>query len=90
MHKTNYFPCRCKRKNECSYRVTLRRHPDEYVRTPKCKNCSGPLIVDNYRKQRKDSVFDTCYCAATAGRDGANMPHRRGSLVMCEHFRMPF
>ena len=95
-HKSNYFPCRCKKKNDCSYRVTLRKPPDAYARPRCCPRCGSPLIVDNYRiKQRqlpghlrKDNP--TCYCAAAAGRDGQNRPHRKGSMPLCEHYQVPF
>lgn len=85
--KSNYFPCRCKFKNDCSYRVTLTYNPALAQDPPKCPRCSGPLLLDKYRKQRRDGV--TCYCPARAGRDG-NMPHRKGGHHLCEHFKVPF
>lgn len=92
-HKSNYFPCRCRIKNKCSYRVTLTRRPDV---DDKCPRCGAELIVDQYRidqrklpgPQRKDNPV--CHCAAAAGRDGSNMPHRVGSIKECERYGVPF
>ncbi len=94
--KSDYFPCRCKYKNKCGYRVTLRQPLDWFETLPVCGKCGGPLILDQYRidqrklpaAQRKDNPV--CLCAAAPGRRGENRPHRPGSMVTCERYGVPF
>lgn len=67
--------CRC---SKCGARRTM-RHPETYVRVPKCANCgSQRWRVDRYRllveKRRQP-----CRCASYYP-----FPHRRGSK-WCEH-----
>lgn len=91
-HKSNYFPCRCidqKVGRKCWARVTLNHLPDE---DDVCKTCGvkGKLRLDKARKERRDSSAQTCYCPAAPGKDGQNRPHRKGSMIMCEHYKVPF
>lgn len=76
-----YYPCRCTR---CRGRVTLRHHPDWYIRRhhahcPRCR--SDTLIVDQHRPSGAEARRVTCYCT------GYPFPHRRGSLL-CDHGQM--
>ena len=45
------WPCRCS-SSKCRARVTLARHPAQYVREPKCAQCGAELRVDQYRRRR--------------------------------------
>lgn len=67
--------CRCT-KEKCKLRVTLRKHPDAYVREPKCKACGSRLRVDAYRMSGKGRK--TCWC------DGYHFPHQESSYY-CIH-----
>lgn len=82
---------RCSNRR-CQARRTLNKHPDEYLRLPRCKT-PGCFIsqqrkgkpqryrIDTYRqtKERGQKAPKPC----TPGRGGCNgyhFPHRRGSL----------
>lgn len=64
--------CRCR---HCRARQTLNKHPDAYIRPPRCRSCQqkGTLIVDLYRDTKREARRATCYC------DGWWFPHRRGT-----------
>lgn len=64
-------PCRCRR---CETRRTLSKHPDEYVRPPKCRNCGSPITyVCADRRSKRDKRNHQCGCS------GYHFTHRRGS-----------
>lgn len=73
------FPCRCSR---CEARVTLAKHPDEYVRPRKCWSCgSKKWRVDRFRKSTEHKRY-ACGC------HGYGFIHRRGSK-WCEASTSP-
>lgn len=77
MKYTSQFPCRCSRR-ACQQRVTLRRHPKDYLRAPKCKGCGGrEFRVDRYRKKIEIKLV-SCDC------NGYGHPHKKGSK-WCRH-----
>lgn len=63
--------CRCR---SCQVRRVLPKHPDEYLKQPKCRNCGAR----NYRPDRwmneRNNRKHTCNC------DGYHFPHRSGSI----------
>ncbi len=61
---------RCSRR-VCQARRTLRKHPDEYKRPPKCGCGSTKWRVDTYRMTRE--YPEVCGC------DGYRFMHRPGS-----------
>lgn len=64
--------CRCNRF-VCQARRRLPKHPDEYVRRPRCRRCGkGFYRPDPYRTAGKEHRKG-CGC------DGYSFPHRRGS-----------
>lgn len=73
--RTSYqrYRCRCR---QCDGRRTLTKHPDFYVRLPRCIVCGGKdWRVDWYRTSRIEAKRTTCFCIGRA------FPHRRGSEV---------
>lgn len=72
MPYVNDWPCRCQR---CRGRKTLSKHPDLYVRPPKCQ-CGGLLRPDMHRKKKEH--LNVCRCL------GYWFPHRPGGGVWCE------
>jgi len=51
------FHCRCRK---CNGRRTLNKHPDDYIRTAKCKaiGCGGVMRLEKYRQRgRTDKVI---------------------------------
>lgn len=69
---------RC-RDYTCYKRVTLKRHPSEYKREPRCKFCGGELRSVEMERLRELAKKDTCYCNAYP------FPHQKGTLRMCDH-----
>lgn len=65
-------------KGKCRMVVRLTKHPDQYVKTKKCK-CGGAL--HDYSADRARNKARTCKC------DGLSFPHHRGSDVWCEHHK---
>lgn len=67
----SYWPCRCN-KRKCQQRITLKKHPDDYVTYPTC-HCGGKLYVDYYRASKAFREIDrggvSCRC------DGYLHPH---------------
>lgn len=59
--------CRC-----CNARRVLTKHPDLYIRLPKCKTCKA----QNYRVVIREKQI-TCY------KDCFAFPHRKGSHPNC-------
>lgn len=55
-------------KAKCKARRVLPKHPDDYVRLPKCKGCGGKKYLVVKRNKQL-----TCHC------DGYWFPHRDGS-----------
>lgn len=75
------YQCRCNR-NECRQRVTLNKHPLDYVNEKHCV-CGGRLHVDQHRMTAEHKRV-LCKC------DGLPFPHRKGSSVWCrEHPKGP-
>lgn len=75
------YQCRCRK---CKVRFTLTKHPDFYIRLPRC--CKDrDIIVDWYRTSKTERKrFPACKCL------GMPYPHRRTSCDsrvggMCEH-----
>lgn len=63
------------RCQHCSARRALPKHPDEYIRLPKCGNCGHRgYQVDKYRMAGRDKQ-PTCHY------DCRHYPHRAGSSV---------
>jgi hypothetical protein len=55
------YHCRCSKK-ACQTRRVFKRHPDEYVRLPKCTGCGGTKYrVDNWMN-RRDTRKMACMC----------------------------
>lgn len=61
--------CRCRK---CDARKTLTKHPDAYVRQPRCHNCGARDWRPTVRRQ------ENCACG------GYHFIHRKGSKF-CEH-----
>jgi hypothetical protein len=68
--------CRCR---VCQARQTKPRHPDAYIRGPRCRGCGrfNTLRVDKWMQNRW-RTYRTCLC------DAYWFPHRLGSLY-CYH-----
>lgn len=70
--------CRCR---TCRARRKLPKHPDEYLRQPKCANCGArSWLRDDYRHRielpqmrAKTGRYKTCHA------DCFHHPHRAGS-----------
>lgn len=70
--KPQSYACRCNRA-ECQHRRRLPKHPDEYIRAPRCRSCrKGAYRVDPYRSSGREQDGKTCRC------DGYSFPHFRG------------
>jgi DNA-directed RNA polymerase subunit RPC12/RpoP len=71
-------PYRCL---DCSKHFTKTRRPEQYVREPRCPRCRSKRVrYDEYEwKRRLARKRHVCLCS------GAPYPHRKGSLVWCEH-----
>jgi hypothetical protein len=55
------YPCRCSRK-ACQQRRTLPRHPNTYIRPPRCRGCGGRSFrVDKFRKRVENKRY-ACDC----------------------------
>ncbi|WP_157958691.1 hypothetical protein [Salinicola sp. CPA57] len=69
--------CRCR---ICGARQVKPKHPDEYVRGPRCRNCArvGTLRIDKWADS-KPWRRHVCRC------DGYHFPHREGSLWCYEN-----
>jgi hypothetical protein len=68
-------PVRCwkgPRTNRCLWRTTLRKHPLEYKRPPKCGRCGKPLSFIDFYRIRKEWKKKPCHCYGYA------FPHARG------------
>lgn len=63
------YHCRCRK---CDARQVKPRHPDAYVRPPRCRQCgrTGTLRLDKWAQNRRQI---TCTCG------GYWFPHRMGS-----------
>lgn len=70
IRKPTSHACRCRR---CEARRRLPKHPDEYVRPPRCRNCGARTWrVDRYRDDGREQRGHTCRC------EGYSFPHFRG------------
>jgi len=79
------YRVRCSRK-ACQARRTLPRHPDSYIRPPRCHCGSTSWRIDRYRMTQE--FPELCQC------DGYWFPHRPGSGMcrsnpMAPHLRNP-
>lgn len=75
---------RCCNTRKCGRRYTLRRHPDDYAypaRYWRCPTCGGPAYSDEMNRRRELAQQDTCHCLP--------FPHRRGSIMGCNHHPKP-
>lgn len=73
---------RCSR---CEARRTLARHPDEYIRVPRCRSCGhNRYRVDRYRAKVERNRNLTC-CPGRGACYGYSFPHRRGSGYCCHN-----
>jgi hypothetical protein len=72
---------RC-RHAACQGRQTLARHPDSYVRLPKCKRCGRKhgFRVDRYRQERETGPKAPRACRCL----GYSFPHAHGR-GWCDH-----
>lgn len=71
------YRCRCNRK-ACQRRRSLRMHPDDYLRRPRCACRKGHLRIDPYRNSGRETAGRVCRCS------GYWFPHRTGSLWCME------
>jgi len=62
--------CRCRK---CRARRTLKRHPDNYIKIPRCYCGSNEWVVDAYRMNKEYLIWrsEKCDCP------GYSFPHRR-------------
>lgn len=63
------YYARCK---NCDARRVLKKHLEDYLRIPKCRQCGDKRYRAGYPNFRKPKQR-TCYC------DGYYFPHRDGS-----------
>lgn len=65
----------------CRHRWALKKHPDQYKRSPKCPKCSDVTKVRSIEMERRRELAKqiTCRCSSYP------FPHRQGSLRFCEH-----
>lgn len=67
------------RCSHCDARRTLNRHPDDYIRVPRCRSCGqNRYRVDKYRARFERGPKHRCTCYRY------HFPHRRGSGY-CDH-----
>lgn len=72
IHKQSSYACRCNRSS-CQSRKRLPKHPDEYIRPARCRQCrKGFYRVDKYRSDGREQRGHTCRCAEYS------FPHFRG------------
>lgn len=72
---------RCTSKNKCGQRRALRQPIEKYKRRPRCTACGGNLKLDAARHRAR--LRETCRC------DKMPYAHRRGSTVLCRHYKGP-
>lgn len=65
------------RCGSCRTRYRIKRHPDDYVRRPRC-GCGGNLNSIEAERRRELAKQERCTCMAIP------FPHRAGSLRFCE------
>lgn len=72
VQRRHSYACRCNRA-DCQSRRRLPRHPDDYLRPPKCRSCGkGVYRVDVYRTDGREQRGHTCRCG------NYSFPHWRG------------
>lgn len=66
---------------QCGQRKTLAKHPDDYIRLPKCPACGAQnWMIDKWRlKHEVRGNGDVCRCG------GYHFQHRKGSKYCYEH-----
>lgn len=84
------IPARCN-KRSCQARRNLSKHPEQYVRWPKCHmgGCDGLMYVDKYRlnkgsKDRAPKCTDV-HCNYQRATNNKN-PYHRIDNVGCDHY----
>ena len=85
--KTRYrHRMRCSRgRHGCGRRFTLKRHPDSYKRSPKCPYCKSVFVISVEMERRQELANqETCKCSFIP------FPHRKGTVLGCEHHPKPF
>jgi len=74
------YSCRCS-NSKCRARRTFPRHPEHYIRPPKCFYCSGRVFIVDPWMMKRDTRAMGCMCAGYAwGGVMSGAMHRRGSL----------
>lgn len=63
---------RCK----CGKRRALPKLHTDYIRSPKCRVCRSLLTYRDVYQEKRNKL-NTCSC------DGAQYPHRAGSVIFC-------
>ena len=55
------YRCRCRRR-ACQARRNLSKHPDDYIRPPKCHipGCNGTLRLDLVRQEKREKHPPVC------------------------------
>jgi len=66
------YQSRCQK---CRGRRTLAKHPNDYLRAPKCKSCGGMMIADAYRIRVEMPMKSILLCDC----DAYHFPHQVGS-----------
>lgn len=68
---------------DASARFTLKRHPLDYKREPKCPVCKSTDVASIEPIRARELASQArCYCSAYP------FPHRYGSLRLCEGHRL--
>lgn len=76
--KPQSYACRCNRA-ACQHRRRLPKHPDDYIRAPRCRSCSkGTYRIDKFRSDGSEQRGHICRCS------GYSFPHFRGRGY-CDH-----
>lgn len=66
------YACRC-RNSACQARRTLSKHPDEFVRPPRCKSCGSQQWRWDKHRDKVEKNKRPCGCS------GYWFAHRKGS-----------
>ena len=67
-------------KDGCGRRFSLPRHPNQYLRDPRCPYCGCTKLQDVEEDEKKNGKRrERCNCP------GYPFPHVKGDLRMCNH-----
>lgn len=72
------YCCRCR---SCDTRRTLKKHPDEYVRPPRCESCGSRKWRWDRFRDKVEKRKKPCHCT------GYWFGHRKGS-GWCDHGKL--